>query len=138
MQYCQLYISVVYIVVYIDICHTVTFCYILMCFSPLLKIPLLATPKLSPPTVFELPGWNWHHFVGNWVAETVTYHFFNIRSLSSKNMQHKKKCKKCDFFKKKKSFASQMFIIEKFRKMVCKAVRLVMVNEIKSSNLFYL
>ena len=50
-------------------------------------------------------------------------------------MQHKKKC---DFQKKKNSFASQMFIIQKFEKMVCEAMRLVMVNEIKSSNLFYL
>ena len=54
-------------------------------------------------------------------------------------MQHKKKTtKKFDFLKKKNSFASQMFIIQKFEKMVCGAVRLVMVNEIKSSNLFYL
>ena len=48
-------------------------------------------------------------------------------------MQHKKKrCKKFDFFLRKKiSFASQMFIFEKLKKSVCKAVRLVMVNEIK-------
>ena len=63
-------------------------------FSPLLKSTLFATPNVSPPTVFDLGGWNWHHFVGNWVAETVTYHFFNIQSLSvkacntKKNMQH--------------------------------------------------
>ena len=31
-----------------------------------------------------------------------------------------------------------MFIIQKFEKTVYEAVRLVMVNEIKSSNLFYL
>ena len=49
------------------------------------------TKNVSPPTVFDLGGWNWHHFVGNWVAETVTYRFLNIQSLSSKNMQHKKK-----------------------------------------------
>ena len=82
--------------------HIVTFCYILMCFSPLLKSTLFATPNVSPPTVFYLGGWNGHHFVGNWVAETVTYHFFNIISLSSKNMQHKKKnIQKISFFPKK-------------------------------------
>ena len=69
-------------------------------FFPLLKSTLLVIPNLSPPTVFDLGGWNGHHFVGNWVAETVTYHFFNIQSLSSKNMQTQKKCKKCDFLKK--------------------------------------
>ena len=73
-----------------------------MCFSPLLKSTLFATLNISPPIVFDLGGWNGHHFVGNWVAETVTCHFFNIQSLSSKNMQHKKKyAKKCDFLKKK-------------------------------------
>ena len=41
------------------------------------------------------------------------------------------------FLRKKSSFASQMFIIQKFKQMVCEAVRRVMVNEIKS-NLFYL
>ena len=50
-------------------------------------------------------------------------------------MPHKKKC---DFLKKIISFASQMFIIQKFEKTVREAVCLVMVNEIKSSNLFYL
>ena len=59
-------------------------------FSPLLNSTLLATPNLSPPTVFDLEGWNGHHLVGNWVAENIAYRFFNIRSLSSKNMQHKK------------------------------------------------
>ena len=53
-------------------------------------------------------------------------------------MQHKKICNKRDFFHKKISFASQMFIIQKFEKIECEAVRLVMVNEIKSSYLFYL
>ena len=42
------------------------------------------------------------------------------------------------FFEKKISFASQMFIIQKFKKTVCGAMSLVMVNEIKSSNLFYM
>ena len=42
------------------------------------------------------------------------------------------------FLVEKKSFASQMFIIQKLKKTVCEAVRLVMANEIKSSNLFYL
>ena len=51
-------------------------------------------------------------------------------------MQQKKNAKNVIFWRKKKSFASQMFIIQKFKKMVCEAVRLVMVNEIKSSNLF--
>ena len=116
-----------------------SFCYILTCFLPSQKITLLATKNVFPPTVFDLGGWNWHHSVGNWVAETVTYHFFNIRSLSSKNMQHKRRnMQKMIFWRKKKSFASQMFIIEKFEKTVCQAVSLVMVNEIKSSNLFYL
>ena len=99
------------------------------------KSTLFTTPNVSPPTVFDLGGWNGHHFVENWGAETVTYHFLNIRSLSSKNMQHKKKV---IFWRKKKLFASQMFIIEKFEKMVCEAVRLVMTNEIKWSHLFYL
>ena len=67
-----------------------------MCLSPLLKSTLFATPNVFPPTVFDLGGWNGHHFEGNWVAETVTYHFFNNQSLSSKNMQHKINiCKKC-------------------------------------------
>ena len=69
-----------------------------MCFSPLLKSTLLATPNRSPTTVFDLWGWNGHHFVGNWVAETVTYHFFNIRLFPVKTCNTKKKCKKCDFF----------------------------------------
>ena len=85
-----------------------------MCFSPLLKSTLLATPNLSPPTVFDLGGWNGHHFVGNWVDETVTFLFFNIRSLSSKNMQHQKKYAKNAT--PKNSFAFQMFIIKKFEK----------------------
>ena len=45
---------------------------------------------------------------------------------------------KIRFFEKKISFASQMFIIQKFEKTVCEAVYLVMINEIRSSNLFYL
>ena len=77
-----------------------SFCYILMRFSSLLKSALFPTPNVSPPTVFDLGGWNRHYFVGNWVAEIVIYHFFNIRSISSKNMQHQKKCKKYDFLKK--------------------------------------
>ena len=72
-----------------------------MCFSPLLKSTLFATPNVSPPTVFDLGGWNGHHFIGNWVAKTVKYHFFNIWSRTSKNIRQKKKCKKCDFLKKK-------------------------------------
>ena len=71
-----------------------------MCLSPLLKSTLLATKHVSPPTVFDLGGWNGDHFVGNWVAETDQSIFFNIRSLSSKNMQHIKICKKCDILKK--------------------------------------
>ena len=53
-------------------------------------------------------------------------------------MQHKKKYEKNEIFVQKNSFPSQMFIIQKFEKMECKSVHLVMVNEIKSSNLFYL
>ena len=105
-----------------------------MCFSPLLKSTLSAIPNLSPPTVFDLGGWNGHHFVGNWVAETVTYLFFNIRSLSSKNMQHKKNAKNAIFSKKKFICFSNVYYL-KIRKTACEAVRLVMVNEIKLSNL---
>ena len=65
-----------FIVVYIDIWHIVTACYVLMCFSPLLKSTFLATKNASPPTVFDLGGWNGHHFVGNWVAGTATGPFF--------------------------------------------------------------
>ena len=109
-----------------------------MCFSPLLKSTLFATPNVSPPTVFDLGGWNDHHFVGNWVAETVTYHFFNIQSLSSKNMQHKKKyVKNMIFGKKKFIYFSNVYYLE-IKKNVCGAVRLVMENEIKSSNLFFI
>ena len=94
-----------FIVVYIDIWHIVTACYVLMCFSLLLKSTFLATKNVSPPTVFDLGGWNIYHFVGNWIPYTVTYHFSNIRSLSSKNMQHKQKiCKKCEFLEKKLDF----------------------------------
>ena len=63
------------------------------------KYTLFNIPNLSPPTVFDLGGLNGHHFVGNWVVETVTYHFFNIRSLSSKNMQQH--MQKMWFFEKK-------------------------------------
>ena len=48
--------------------------YILLYFDVFLaswKSTLLATKNISPPTVFDLGGWNGHHFVGNWVAETV-------------------------------------------------------------------
>ena len=72
-------------------------------FSPLLKSTLLATKNASPPTVFDLGGWNGHHFVGNWAAKTVTYHFLNILSLSSKNMQHKKKYTQNAIFWRKKN-----------------------------------
>ena len=59
-----------FIVVYIDIWHIVTVCYVLMCFfpPPPLKSTLLATKNVSPPTVLDLGGWNRHHFVGNWIA----------------------------------------------------------------------
>ena len=69
--YCCLhwYLAHSYILLYFDV------------FSPLLISTLLATKNESPPTVFDLGGWNGHHFVGNWVAETVTYHFLNIWSL---------------------------------------------------------
>ena len=155
--------SAVYIVVYIDIWHIVHFVIFWCVFLPSWKITLLAIKNGSPPAVFDLGGWNGHHFVLNWVAETATYHFLNIWSLSSKNMKHKRRnmqkicffgkqnfyssknmkrkgrnMQKIAFLKKKNSFASQMFIIEKFEKTVGQAVRLVMVNEIKSSNLFYL
>ena len=46
-------------------------------------------------------------------------------------MQHKKYAKNA-IFGRKKSFVSQMFIIKKFEKTVCEALRLVIVNEIKS------
>ena len=88
-----------------------------MCFSPLLNSTLLATQNVSP-TVFDLGGWNGHHVVGNWVAENIANRFFNIRSLSSKNMQHKKNAKNMIFWRKKISCASQMFIIQKFKKNV--------------------
>ena len=111
-----LHISSLYCCLHWYLAHSYIF-FIFWYFSHLLKSTPLATPKLSPPTVFDLGGWNEHHFVGNWVAETITYHFFNIQSLSSKNLQHKKKiCKKLNFLEKKNSFASQMFIIEKFEK----------------------
>ena len=116
--------------------------YILLYFDVFLhswKSSLLVTKNVSPPTVFDLGGWNRHHFIGNWVAEIVTYQFFYIRSLSTKYMQHKKiNMQKMRVFEEKKSFAFQMFIIHKFEKTVCEAVRLVIVNEIKGSNLFYL
>ena len=73
-----------------------------LCFSLPLKSTFLATKNVSP-TVFDLGGWNRYHFVGNWIPYTNTYHFFNIRSFSSKNRQHKQKiCKKCEFFWEKK------------------------------------
>ena len=53
-------------------------------------------------------------------------------------MQHTQKREKLDYLYKKNSFASQMFIIQKFEKTVREAGSLVMVNQIKSSNLFYL
>ena len=90
-----------FIFVYIDIWHIVTAWYVLMCFSLSLKSTFLATKNVSPPTVFDLGGWNRYHFVGNWIPYTVKYHFFNILSLSSKKRQHKEKiCKKCKFFEK--------------------------------------
>ena len=71
-----------------------------MHFSPLQKSTLFATPNVSPPTVFDLGGWNGHHFVGNWVAETITHHFLNIWSPSSKNMHAtQKKMQKYDLKK---------------------------------------
>ena len=95
-----------FIVVYIEIWHIVTACYVLMCFSLSLKSTFLATKNVSPPTVFDLGGSNRYNFVGNWIPYTVTNHFFNIQSISSKNRQHKQKiCKKCELFKKKFWFA---------------------------------
>ena len=81
-----------------------------MCFSPLLKSKLFANPSVSPPIVFDLGGWNGHNFVGNWVAETVTYMFLDIWSLSSKTMQHKKKCKKFDLKKKIICFSNVYYL----------------------------
>ena len=95
-----LYISSLYCC-YIDIWHIVHFVIFSCVFLPSWKITLLATKNVSAPTVFDLGGWHRHHFVGNWVAETVTYHFLNIRSLSSKNMQHKRRNMKKMWFKKK-------------------------------------
>ena len=119
--------------------HIVHFVIFWCVFLPSCKITLLATKNVSPPTVCDLGGWNGHHFVGNWVAETVTYHFLNIWSLSSKNMQHKRRNMQKMWFLKKKNFISFSNVYYwEIRKKVCQAVCLVMVNEIKLSNLFHL
>ena len=121
-----------FIVVYIDIWHIVTACYVLMCFSLPLKSTFLASKNVSPPSFWSRRMK--HHFVGNWIPYTVTYHFFNIWSLSSKNMQHKQKiCKKYEFLKKKIWIAFQIFIFQKFEKPVCDALLLFI-----SSILIYL
>ena len=88
-----------FIVVYIDIWHIVTACYVLMCFSIPLKSIFLATKNVSPPTVFELGGWNTYHFVGNLIPYIVTYHFFNIWYLFPVKTGHtnQKICKKYEF-----------------------------------------
>ena len=57
-----------FIVVYIDIWHIVTVCYVLMCLSPPMKSTLLVTKNESTPPVFDLRGWNRHHFVRNWIV----------------------------------------------------------------------
>ena len=70
-----LYISSLYCCLHWYLAHSYILLYFDV-FSPLLKSTLFAIKNVSPPTVFDLGGWNGHHFVGNWVAETVKYHFF--------------------------------------------------------------
>ena len=47
-------------------------------------------------------------------------------------------CKKCKTLEKYFKFAFQIFIFQKFEKLVCDALLLVIVNEIKSYILIYL
>ena len=78
--------------------------YSLLCFDvfPLpLKSTLLATKIVSPPTVFDLGGWNRQHFVGNWIAETITYYFLIFNLFPVKTCNSKKKAKNLIFWRKK-------------------------------------
>ena len=51
-----------------------------MCFSL-----LLTARNVSSPTVFDLDGWNRHHFVGNLIAYTAKFSKKNIFHLFPKN-----------------------------------------------------
>ena len=42
--------------------------YVLWYVFPFWKITLLAARSGSPPTVFDLDGWNKHHFLWNWIS----------------------------------------------------------------------
>ena len=70
-----LYISN-FIVVYIIYFTRNLYCYVLMCFSLLLKNDNFSARNLSSSTVFDLDGWNKHHFIGNWMPYTRAGIFF--------------------------------------------------------------
>ena len=75
-----------------------------MHFSPLLKSTLLATLNLSPPTVFSPRRLKLASFCRKLSCRDRHIHFFNIQSLSVKNIPHKKNMQKMQFLEEKKNF----------------------------------
>ena len=94
-----LYISnliIVYIIYFTHIVHIDVF----WCFSLLLKSKLLAAGKVSSPTIFDLQGWNTHHFVWNLIAYTAKWpkkQFF-ICFQKKITQNHKQLCKNIKFW----------------------------------------
>ena len=80
-----------FLVVYvIYFTHNLYSC-VLMCFSLLLKSDTFSARNLSSSTVFDLDGWNKHHFIGNGIPYTRAGIFFVPHLFPLKKSQNSKK-----------------------------------------------
>ena len=120
------------------ILHICSYLCVLMCLSLLMKSYLSDAINVSSPTVFDLDGWNTHHFVINLISHRVAYSKKLFSICLHKNKTHKQLKKTLKFGRNFFAFFSTFYFSKIIKKWVCYSVCLAFVNEIKSSILFYL
>ena len=84
------------------VCYIFYIWFILMCFALLMRSLLLATRNIFSRTIFDLDGWNTHHFVGNLIANSaaVSKNLFSICFQKKITQNHKQLHKNIKFGKK--------------------------------------
>ena len=104
-----------------------------------LKITLLATKNASSPTEDDLGGWNKDHFIGNLIAKTESFIVFCVFDLFTVNTSNtNKKDTKNVILQKEIDWLLKFLFFRNSNNWEWYALLLVLVNEIKSSILFYL
>ena len=98
-----LYISNFIVIYVIYFTHSL-YCYVLLCFSLLLKSYNFSTRNRSSRTVFDLEGWNKHHLIGNWMPYTWAIYMYIFICFQPKKIQniekYTSKFEKGEFFLK--------------------------------------